>query len=89
MLQIIYLYSLGNITATTYYAVISMGMVILITAVVLIIVIALLLKSKARLQNLLTEKRAAEKVQIYEDIDLSHVINSEENVAYEVCPPKQ
>lgn len=66
-----------------------MGMVILITAVVLIIVLALLLKSKARLQNLLTEKRAAEKMQIYEDIDLAHVINSEANLAYEAHSPKQ
>ena len=70
----------------TTYATISMGVVISVVAIVFIIVIILLMKSKAKVQKLLSERNITEKMQIYEDID--QVIDSTVNVAYEAPPSK-
>ena len=52
------------------------------------IMIVLLAISKMKIRKELHELRARENMQIYEDIDLSH-IDSTKNVAYEACPPQQ
>lgn len=60
-----------------------MGVVIIFISGALIIVTILLVKSRLKVQKLLRERKAKEKMQIYEDIDLSQIIDSMKNVAYE------
>jgi hypothetical protein len=60
-----------------------MGVVIILISSALIIVIIFLVKSRLKVQKLLRERKAKEKMQIYEDIDLSQIIDSMKNVAYE------
>ena len=62
---------------------IPMGIVIILTSNALIIVTILLVKSRLKVQTLLMERKAKEKMQIYEDIDLSQIIDSIKNIAYE------
>ena len=80
----------GDMNATTYTT-ISMGVVISVVTIVLVIVIVLLLKSKAKVRKLLSERNITEKMQqivLYEDIDISQVIDPTVNVAYEAPPSK-
>ena len=62
---------------------IPMGIVIILLSSALIIVIILLVKSRLKVQTLLMERKVKEKMQIYEDIDISQIIDSMKNVAYE------
>ena len=81
-----------NINASTYIA-ISTGAMFLVVAIVFIIVIVILATSKMKIQKALSDIRARENMQIYEEIDLSHNVVSNidptKNVAYETCPPQQ
>lgn len=70
-------------TSGTTYAAILMGVLILIVTVALIIIIVFLALSKAKLQKKLSETRMKNNAQIYEDVDLSQIIDSMKNVAYE------
>ena len=60
-----------------------MAVVIILISSALIIVTVLLVRSRLKVQKLLMERKAKEKMQIYEDIDLSQIIDSMKNVAYE------
>ena len=60
-----------------------MGMVIIVITAILIVVAVLLFISRCQLQRLSRESKAKEKMQIYEDIDLTQIIESTKNVAYE------
>ena len=62
-----------------------MGIVILIITVALIIITVFLALSKAKLQKKLSETstRNVNNALIYEDVDLSQIIDSMKNVAYE------
>ena len=62
-----------------------MGVFILIITIALIIVIVFLALSKAKLQKKLSETstKINNNALIYEDIDLSQIIDSMKNVAYE------
>ena len=62
---------------------VSMGVVIILVTSVLVIVIILLVRSKLKVQRLLMERKVKEKMQIYEDIDITQIIDSMKNVAYE------
>ena len=61
---------------------IPMGVIIVLISSALIIVAIFLIKSRLKVQALLMERKAKEKMQIYEDIDLSQIIDSMKNVAY-------
>ena len=73
--------------STAAFVAISLGVVVFIVGLALIILIVLLLKFKAKIQKT-SETKKSEKMQIYEEINLSQVIDSTANVAYEVCPQK-
>ena len=66
-----------------------MGVVTVLITSALIIVTIFLVRSRLKVQKLLMETKAKEKMQIYEDIDLSQVIDSMKNVAYEAPPQAQ
>jgi hypothetical protein len=68
---------------------VPMGVVIILISSALIIVIIFLVKSRLKVQKLLRERKAKEKMQIYEDIDLSQIIDSMKNVAYETPSQSQ
>lgn len=64
-----------------------MAVVIIIIGLALITLIVVLLKSKAKIQKVLSETKENEKMQIYEEINLSQAIDSmAANVAYDVRP---
>ena len=65
------------------YTAISMAVAIILITSILIIVTVLLTRSRHKVQRMLMERKAKENMQIYEDIDLTQIIDSMKNVAYE------
>ena len=60
-----------------------MGVVIILITTILIIVIVFLVRSRLKIERMLMERKAKENMRIYEDINMSEIIDSMKNVAYE------
>ena len=61
-----------------------MGVVIILITTILIIVVVFLIRSRLKIKKILMERKEKENMQIYDDINLSEIIDSMKNVAYEV-----
>lgn len=71
-----------NSTTVTYTAV-SMGIVIMLIAGALVIITTLFIRSRLKIRKMLREIKSKEKMQIYEEVNQSEIIDSMKNVAYE------
>ena len=71
-----------NSTTVTYTAV-SMGIVIMLIAGALIVMTTLFIRSRLKIRKMLREIKSKEKMQIYEEVNQSEIIDSMKNVAYE------
>ena len=69
---------------STVYAAVSMGIVIILLVGALIIMIVLYIKSRLRILREIKSKEK-ERIQVYEEVNQSEIIDSMKNVAYE--PP--
>ena len=65
------------------YTAVSMGVVIIIVGGALIIMITIFIRSRLEIRRLLMEIKLKEKMQIYEEVNQSEIIDSLRNVAYE------
>ena len=65
------------------YTAVSMGMVIILIAGALIIMTVLFIRSRLKIKKMLRETKSKEKMQIYEEVNQSEIIDSMKNVAYE------
>ena len=72
----------GNIVNTVYTA-ISMGLVIILIVSALIIMTILFIRSKVKIQQILQKIKPKETIPIYDDINLSEIIDPKKNIAYE------
>lgn len=81
-------HSLETSTAvSTTYTAIIMGVVIILLVSALIIMIMFIIRSRFKIQRILREikSKEKEKIQLYEEVNQSEIIDSMKNVAYE--PP--
>ena len=60
-----------------------MGVVVILIAGALVIMIVLYIRSRLKIQRILREVKSKEKMQIYEVVNQSEIIDSMKNVAYE------
>ena len=60
-----------------------MGVVIILVVGALIIMIVLFIQSRLKIRRILREIKSKEKMQIYEEVNQSEIIDSMKNVAYE------
>ena len=65
------------------YTAVSMGIVIIIIGGALIIMSILFVRSKLKIRKVLMDIKSKEKMQIYEEVNQSEIIDSLKNVAYE------
>ena len=60
-----------------------MGVVIILSFSALIIMIVLFIGSRLKIRRILREIKSKEKMQIYEEVNQSEIIDSMKNMAYE------
>ena len=60
-----------------------MGVIIILVVGALIIMIVLFIRSRLKIRKILREIKSKEKIQIYEEVNQSEIIDSMKNVAYE------
>ena len=66
-----------------------MGLVIILIVGALIVMTVLLIRSRLTIRKMLWEVKSKEKMQIYEEVNQSEIIDSMKNMAYEVPSPPQ
>lgn len=66
-----------------------MGVVIILIVGALIVMIVFFIRSRLKIQKILMEIKSKQKMQIYEEVNQSEIIDSLKNVAYEVPSPPQ
>jgi glutaminase len=62
-----------------------MGIVVILIAGALVVMTTLFIRSRLKIRKMLRETKSKEKLQIYEEVNQSEIIDSMKNVAYE--PP--